>query len=95
MMATTTRKGTAMDERMKDAEVMEKALKALDIQQARSKRHNEYIKENFKRITVTIPRSWEGALNEVAKSSGESVNSFFKRILLEELQKRGVEVEDE
>ena len=59
------------------------AEKAKKILEKQYKRQNEYIKNSFDRVSVTLPKGTK----ERITATGESVNGFIKRVVLDELQK--------
>lgn len=59
------------------------AEKAKKILEKQYKRQNEYIKNSFDRVSVTLPKGTK----ERITATGESVNGFIKRLVMDELQK--------
>lgn len=47
------------------------------------KRQNEHIKENYDRISITLPKGTK----ERIKSKGESINGYITRLVLTDLGK--------
>ena len=47
------------------------------------RRQNEHIKENYDRISITLPKGTK----ERIKSKGESINGYITRIVLADLDK--------
>ena len=47
------------------------------------KRQNEHIKENYDRISITLPKGTK----ERIKSKGESINGYITRLVLADLGK--------
>ena len=47
------------------------------------KRQNEHIKENYDRISITLPKGTK----ERIKSKGESINGYITRLVLADLEK--------
>ena len=47
------------------------------------KRQNEHIKENYDRISITLPKGTK----ERIKSKGESINGYITRLVLTDLEK--------
>lgn len=58
--------------------------------EAQYKRQNEFIKNSYDRISVTLPKGTK----ERIKETGESVNGFITRVVLEELNKIGDNLPD-
>lgn len=77
-----------------DEETMQKAMKALESQKKQYARQNAYIQKNFKRASVAIPKEWEPALDQALKARKETMNAFFKRLMLEEFERLGIKVEE-
>lgn len=68
-----------------DKETEKKALAALERQKKQYQRQNNYIKGNFDRVSVTLPKG----TRERIKATGESVNSFINKVVKKELDKKG------
>lgn len=68
-----------------DKETEKKALAALERQKKQYARQNEYIKESFDRVSVTLPKGTK----ERIKETGQSVNSFINNVVKKELDKKG------
>ena len=49
------------------------------------KRQNEYIKNSFDRVSITLPKGTK----ERIKQTGESINGFINRVVLAELLRSG------
>ena len=47
------------------------------------RRQNEHIKENYDRISITLPKGTK----ERIKSKGESINGYITRLVLADLEK--------
>lgn len=67
-----------------DKELEKRALKALEKQTAQYKRQNEYIKNNYERQTVTLPKG----TREKIKAKGETVNGLINRLVKEYLNEQ-------
>lgn len=53
---------------------------------------NEYIRNKYDRINVTLPKGAKEKLKEAAKANGEEkVNAFIWRLLKAELDRLGIE----
>ena len=52
--------------------------------EAQYKRQNEFIKNSYDRISVTLPKGTK----ERIKAKGESVNGYITRLVLEDLQRK-------
>ena len=68
-----------------DKETEKKALAALERQKKQYQRQNNYIKESFDRVSVTLPKG----TRERIKATGQSVNSFINNVVKKELDKKG------
>ena len=53
------------------------------ISEKQYKRQNEHIKENYDRISITLPKGTK----ERIKSKGESINGYITRLVLTDLDK--------
>ena len=68
-----------------DKETQKKALEALERQQRQWKRQNDYIKNNYERVTVTLPKGSKDAIAQ----TGESVNGLINRLVADYLKRKG------
>lgn len=59
------------------------AIERVERQQARIKRQNEHIKENYDRVSVTLPKGTK----ERITSKGETINGFIGRLVAAELER--------
>ena len=50
-------------------------------------RQNNYNKENYDRVGTVLPRGSKERIKEKAAQTGETVNAYLKRIILESLEK--------
>lgn len=57
------------------------AIKKLEKQY---KRQNEHIKQNYDRVSVTLPAGTKDRI----KATGESINGYITRLVLEDLEQR-------
>lgn len=48
---------------------------------------NEYIKEKYDRINLTVPKGRKTEIKEAAKTAGKSVNEFINEIIENTLEK--------
>lgn len=62
-----------------DRETEKKALAALERQKKQYQRQNNYIKENFERVSVTLPKG----TREKIKKTGQTVNGFINNLIKE------------
>lgn len=58
--------------------------KAVETLQKRYKKQNEYIKNAYDRISVTLPKGTK----ERIQATGESVNGYITRLVLEDLERQ-------
>lgn len=65
-----------------DKETEKKALAALDRQRKQYARQNDYIKNNFERVSVTFPKGTK----EKIKKTGQTVNGFINKVVLDNLK---------
>ena len=48
---------------------------------------NKYMKENYDRINLTVPKGDKDMIKEHAEARGESVNGFIGRAISEQMQR--------
>lgn len=65
------------------------AIERVERQQKRIKRQNEHIKENYDRVSITLPKGTK----ERIKATGESINGFIIRSVLADLDRLEVKAE--
>jgi len=66
-----------------DKDTQKKALQALERQKKQYARQNEYIKNSFDRVSVTLPK---GTKERIKTITGESVNAFINKCVMEALE---------
>lgn len=54
---------------------------------ASQKAVNKYMKENYDRINLTVPKGKKEKIKEHAESRGESVNGFINRVVDEAMER--------
>ena len=64
-----------------DKETQKKALEALERQRKQYQRQNDFIKENYERVSVTLPKGTKDRIKE----TGQSVNGFINNAVMERL----------
>lgn len=64
-----------------DKETQKKALEALERQRKQYQRQNDFIKENYERVSVTLPKGTKDRI----KKTGQSVNGFINNVVMEGL----------
>ena len=57
------------------------------VSKAQQKAVNKYMKENYDRVNLTVPKGKKDAIKAHAESRGESVNSFINRAIDETMQR--------
>ena len=67
-----------------DKETEKKALAALDRQRKQYARQNDYIKNNFERVSITLPKGTKDKI----KKTGQTVNGFINNVVKKELDKK-------
>lgn len=70
-----------------DKDKTQRALKALERQEKQYRRQNEYIKNNYDRLSVTFPKGYKNIMRGI---DGESVNGYINRLVREDLTRRGL-----
>lgn len=53
-------------------------MKKNKVTKAQQKAVNKYIKNNYDRINVTLPKGYKDTLKAAAEAAGESVNGYIK-----------------
>lgn len=53
---------------------------------------NEYVRNNYDRISVTVPRGHKAQYQEHAEQRGESLNGFIQRAIRETIERDTQEV---
>lgn len=59
------------------------AIERVERQQRRIKRQNEHIKENYDRVSVTLPKGTKDRI----KAKGETVNGYIARLVIDDLER--------
>lgn len=59
-----------------DKETEKKALAALDRQRKQYARQNDYIKNNFERVSVTLPKGTKEKIKEEGKTANGLINEL-------------------
>ena len=57
------------------------------VSKAQQKAVNKYMKENYDRINVTLPKGTKEEIKAHAESKGESVNGFISRAIKETMDR--------
>lgn len=57
---------------------------------AQQKAVNKYVKENYDRINVNMPKGRKEAVKAHAETQGESLNAFINRAILETMERDAV-----
>ena len=57
------------------------------VSKAQQKAVNKYMKENYDRINLTMPKGSKEAIKAHAESKGESVNGFISRAIEETIER--------
>ena len=60
------------------------------ISKAQQKSVHKYVKANYDRIDLTIPKGQKDAIKVYAASNGESVNGFISRLIVEAMNQKEV-----
>lgn len=53
-------------------------MKKNKVTKAQQKAVNKYVKNNYDRINVTLPKGYKDTLKAAAEAAGESVNGYIK-----------------
>lgn len=57
------------------------------VSKAQQKAVNKYMKENYDRINLTMPKGSKEAIKAHAEAMGESANGFISRAISEQMQR--------
>lgn len=57
------------------------------ISKAQQKAVNRYMKENYDRVNLTMPKGQKDKIKAHAESSGESLNGFINRAIAETMER--------
>ena len=52
----------------------------------RKKYIQDYVKENYKRVALQYPKSWDEPVKERAKSIGKSTNEYIRDLIDEDMK---------
>lgn len=63
----------------------------MTVPKANQRAVNKYVKANYDRINVTMPKGKKDLLQTCAQAHNESVNSFINRLISEALKRDGVD----
>ena len=55
---------------------------------------HKYVKANYDRLELTLPKGQKELVKDFAAANGESVNSFISRLIVEAMQQKGVAVNE-
>ena len=64
-----------------------KETEAVAISKAQQKAVNKYVKENYDRVNVNMPKGQKAATKAHAEAQGESVNSFINRAIDNQMER--------
>ena len=56
--------------------------------------NNEYIKQTYDRINLTVPKGQKEAIQAHATARGESVNGFIIRVISEAIERESAEMNE-
>lgn len=59
----------------------------MTIRKSQQKAVNKYIKENYERVNLTVPKGKKEAIKNHAENRGETVNGFINRAIDETMQR--------
>ena len=59
----------------------------MPVSKAQQKAVNKYVKENYDRVLVTMPKGQRATIKAHAEARGESVNGFIGRAIEEAMQR--------
>ena len=62
------------------------------VSKAQQKAVHKYVKANYDRLELTLPKGQKEEVKSFAAAQGESVNAFIARLIEEAMKKEGVSV---
>lgn len=62
------------------------------VSKAQQKAVHKYVKANYDRLELTLPKGQKEEVRSFAAAQGESVNAFIARLIAEAMKKEGVTV---
>lgn len=57
----------------------------MTVSKAQQKAVHKYIKANYDRLEITLPKGQKAAVRAFAAANGESVNAFISRLIAQEM----------
>lgn len=66
-------------------------LKKMPVSKAQQKAVHKYVKANYDRLELTMPKGRKAEIKAYAESQGESVNGFLNRLIAEAMAHEGGE----
>ena len=64
----------------------------MTVSKAQQRAVNKYMKENYDRVNLTLPKGKKDAIKAHAESRGESLNAFINRAIDEAMERDAEEV---
>lgn len=65
----------------------------MPVSKAQQKAVNKYVKQNYDRINVTMPKGRKEQIQAHCEGRGESVNGFINRVILDALERENAGTE--
>lgn len=62
--------------------------KEVKVSRAQQKAVNKYVKNNYDRINVTLPKGKKAEIQEAAAEAGESVNTYIRNAIDQRISER-------
>ena len=59
------------------------------VSKAQQKAVNKYVKDNYDRILITVPKGRKDVIKSIADAHGESVNGYIQRAIDERMERDG------
>ncbi len=64
----------------------------MTVSKAQQRAVNKYMKENYDRVNLTLPRGMKDTIKAHAESQGESLNAFINRAIDEAIERDAEEI---
>lgn len=62
------------------------------ISKAQQKAVQKYVKKNYDRIELTVPKGQKNFISQLATAAGESVNGYIKKAVEERIQRENPDI---
>jgi predicted DNA binding CopG/RHH family protein len=67
--------------------ILQKEGDRMTVSKAQQKAVNKYMKENYDRVNLTLPKGYKEEIAQIAATRGQSVNAFIKEAIDEHISR--------